>query len=978
VRLDTEFIRIPLSFDVARLANEVASVPEERWRPHPQGHPGNSALPLIAVGGDPGNDSTSGSMAPTPDLEGLEYVRQVLASFATVLGRARLMRLEGRSQATLHVDTNYYWAERVRIHVPVLTSPEIEFICEDQSLHMPAGEAWVFDAWRRHNVVNPTGNRRIHLVADTVGSARFWALVAAGYRPFDPVEGRTGDPRAVEHVPGLSPELAFEQSNFPAVMTPWEMRVLASEVVMHGLSPAADPEAIEQLQATLRNFLADWRAQWASDGGGPSGADRRRALLDSLERGIGEVEGRLKLPNGSDPTEIVRQMMIRPALNPGVAAHDSSGRIPGRPAAPPPAPARQRDASSRFERPIFIIAPPRSGTTLAFETLSRSPSVWTIGGESHRIIEGIVSLRPAAHGWESNRLSEGDASEQIKEALCRRFLAELRDRNGGRPAPDGAVRLLEKTPKNALRIPFLNALFPDAVFVYIHREPEESLASMIAAWESGRFVTYPDLPGWQGSLPWSLLLTPGWRKLAGKPLPEVVASQWSTATRVALSDLERLPPERWCVTGYHALVADPRGEIERICRFAGLAWEDPLDEELPLSRHTLTPPDPDKWREHAAELDSVLPALRELAERPRDLLARPIRHRPRGQDELGSESSPYRSTSSEALSEILGELDSSLLLASPDAGKLICLRPTGDRVNTHLRAVEGPGALARSGDRLSVATRAQVVEYHNLPQLIDRIDPPGRHDACFAPRRAQFTGAIGAVDLYYDVDDLWMASARFSCLATLDPDHSFIPRWRPSFITELTAEDRCHLSGVASEGRGPAYVSAFGSSDEPEGWRDSAADGGIVVDCSSGEIVTRGRSMPNSPRLHGGALWICEAGTGQLTRIDKSTGAAEIVAALPGVARGLHVFGQYAFVGLSRPGWARSLPIGERTEELVAGCAVVDLRSGSMAALLQFEDLITEISSVCLLEGLRFPEIAEPGSEAVDSAFVVPEETVAG
>jgi hypothetical protein len=192
VRLDTEFIRLPLDFDAERLRTEVLAVPEDAWRPHPQGNPGNWALPLLAVDGDPLNDATRGAMAPTPNLAHLEYLQQVLASFQTVIGRARLMRLDGNTEATLHVDTNYYWAERVRIHVPILTSESISFHCADKSLHMPAGQSWIFDTWRPHNVVNNTGDRRIHLVADTVGSAHFWDLVGKGARPFETAIGNDG------------------------------------------------------------------------------------------------------------------------------------------------------------------------------------------------------------------------------------------------------------------------------------------------------------------------------------------------------------------------------------------------------------------------------------------------------------------------------------------------------------------------------------------------------------------------------------------------------------------------------------------------------------------------------------------------------------------------------------------------------------------------------------------------------------------
>ena len=56
------------------------------------------------------------------------------------------------------------------MHIPVVTWPEVRFHCGDESVHMAAGEAWLFDNWRRHSVVNPTDNDRVHLVADTFGN----------------------------------------------------------------------------------------------------------------------------------------------------------------------------------------------------------------------------------------------------------------------------------------------------------------------------------------------------------------------------------------------------------------------------------------------------------------------------------------------------------------------------------------------------------------------------------------------------------------------------------------------------------------------------------------------------------------------------------------------------------------------------------------------------------------------------------------
>ena len=230
MKLDTEFIKLPLAFDVERMRAEVEAVPESDWRPHPQGHPGNSALPLIALGGNPFDDGVAGEMLPTPHLERCPYLQQVLASFETVFGRSRLMRLEGKSEATMHVDTNYYWADRVRVHVPILTSPVIEFICNDRSLHMAAGEAWIFDTWKLHNVLNPTGDQRIHLVADTVGSAAFWDLVARGSRPFAEDGGPAAAPRFVPFDPNRATSLETERANYPVVMSPWEQEGLARSI----------------------------------------------------------------------------------------------------------------------------------------------------------------------------------------------------------------------------------------------------------------------------------------------------------------------------------------------------------------------------------------------------------------------------------------------------------------------------------------------------------------------------------------------------------------------------------------------------------------------------------------------------------------------------------------------------------------------------------------------------------------------------
>jgi hypothetical protein len=248
---------------------------------------------------------------------------------------------------------------------------------------------------------------------------------------------------------------------------------------------------------------------------------------------------------------------------------------------------------------------------MLFDTLAQSPSVFTIGGEAHGIIENIPGLRAADHAFESSRLTAEDATDDVSRQLVAHLYTALRDRDGA-PAT-GSVRMLEKTPRNALRIPFLDAVFPDAFFLYLHRDPLSTVNSMLNAWRTGRAAGYPGLPGWTGRA-WSMLLVPGWRDLNGLPLAEIVAHQWATATRILLDDLESLPPHRRGVTRYDRLVDDPQGEIERICALAGLEW-DCLTGPLPVSATALTPPDPAKMERNREELAAAEPLIRQAAAR---------------------------------------------------------------------------------------------------------------------------------------------------------------------------------------------------------------------------------------------------------------------------------------------------------------------------------------------------------------------------
>jgi uncharacterized protein (TIGR03032 family) len=934
LQLDRPFIRLSLRFDAARLAEEIARFAESDWRPHPEGHPGNSALPLVSVGGDPDDDGVKGVMRPTAHLERAPYLRQVLAALRAPIGRTRLMRLDGHAEATPHVDTNYYWMRRARVHVPIVTDPAVRFLCGDEAVHMAAGETWVFDTWRRHNVINPNPTQRIHLVSDTAGSPELRALLAGGAESFVPFSGAEAEPR-------------YEVHNFPIVMSPEEQHELIS---------------LLDLPADVGAVMDDWRAAWRALYAecGASQFARYRALLDRAEGLLAPLAGRFALANGIDAVEAARQILIRPALNPDLAPREEHGR------------------GFRFDRPVFIVSSPRSGSTLLFETLAQSPSVFTIGGESHAVIEGIPQLHPSRRGWESNRLTAADANIVSADELWSRFAESLRDRDGSDELPRD-VRMLEKTPKNSLRIPFLKAMFPDALFIYLYRDPRATMSSMLDAWRSGRFATYPELPGWSGH-PWSLLLVPGWRSLIGKSLAEVVAHQWTTATRLMLDDLEALPAGSWCVASYDRLVSGPQAETGRLCEFVDIAFDRTLAAPLPHARHTLTPPSPEKWRRNADELESVASLTFETAERAREVFARPPARRVRR-----SASPPvpsYRSVHTPTFPALLEELRASLIVSTYQSGRVVLLRANGGALNTHFRGFRSPMGLAAAPGRIAIATTGAVWDYRDQPALAARLQPANRHDAVYVPRNMHATGDIRVHEIAYAADgELWIANTRFSALCTLDADHSFVPRWRPPFVTHLAPEDRCHLNGLCMIDGRPRFVTAFGATNTAQGWRAEKTTGGIVLDVDSGEIVMRGLSMPHSPRWYAGRLFVLESARGTLATIDLATGRVETVAELPGFTRGLAFAGPYAFVGLSqvRESVFEGIPLAQRIamHERACGVWAVDLRTGLVAGFVRFEGAVQELFDIQLLHGITYPELLEPDAPMLDTAFTLPDAALA-
>lgn len=341
--------------------------------------------------------------------------------------------------------------------------------------------------------------------------------------------------------------------------------------------------------------------------------------------------------------------------------------------------------------------------------------------------------------------------------------------------------------------------------------------------------------------------------------------------------------------------------------------------------------------------------------------------------------SPLRSVHTASLPKLLQQAASSLLVSTYQAGKLVILRENDGKLNTHFRVYNRPMGLAADGGRMALGTAVSVEHYRNMPEVARKLEPEGKHDAAFLPRHGHITGNIDIHEMDWAGDELWLVNTRFSCLCTLDNEHSFIPRWRPKFISGYAAEDRCHLNGLEVVDGKPRYVTALGTSDTAGGWRENKSGGGVLIDIESDEIICRGLSMPHSPRWYQDKLWVLESGNGTLATVDPDNGQLETVAELPGFTRGLDFLGPYAFVGLSQVRESAvfsGISLTERVNERNCGVWVVDIRSGKTVGFLKFEDAVQEVFAVSLLGGMRFPEVLGGNDKHLAISYSLPDEAL--
>ena len=315
----------------------------------------------------------------------------------------------------------------------------------------------------------------------------------------------------------------------------------------------------------------------------------------------------------------------------------------------------------------------------------------------------------------------------------------------------------------------------------------------------------------------------------------------------------------------------------------------------------------------------------------------------------------------------------SLAFTSYQTGNLYILGHGRDK-KLSLHQARYPQAMGVVGDgaRLYLASLNQIVRMENVigPNQIAN----EKFDKVYVPRNFQTTGAVDLHEIGVRKNGkVVFINTKYSCLCELSLKHSFKPIWKPSFISKLVPEDRCHLNGLAMKDGEPKYVSAVCRSDIVDGWRDRRHDGGIIIDIETDEIIAEGLSMPHSPRVYDGKVWVANSRSGEIGWIDEATKSFKPVAFCPGFIRGLAFVDGFAVVTLSKPRYKRfdGLALADTLEEKDAdpwcGVQIISLDTGSVAHWIRFDGAIQELFDVCILPGVKDALTIAPHSSEFNS-----------
>jgi uncharacterized protein (TIGR03032 family) len=326
--------------------------------------------------------------------------------------------------------------------------------------------------------------------------------------------------------------------------------------------------------------------------------------------------------------------------------------------------------------------------------------------------------------------------------------------------------------------------------------------------------------------------------------------------------------------------------------------------------------------------------------------------------------------------ELLNKLDGTIMLTTYQTGKVIMISSDGENISQLVRDFDRPMGVAFFGDMMAMALRTNI-SFFKDSKILAKTYPKKEniYDVMYYPVAQNITSYIDTHDICFSRQGLVAVNTSYSCLVKVDGTNSFDVIWKPPFIEEFKSGDSCHLNGVCTdENHDIRYVTAFGQTTKPGGWRLNKLIGGFLYDIKEEKYLCENLAMPHSPRIYKDKLYVLLSATEELIKVDRVTGEKETIVKVDGFIRGLSFKDKYAFIGVSKLRKSHTfgdLPIAKK--KLHAGLVVIDLDTKEKVAEIFYDGTLEEIYDVHFIPDAKKVNIMNHQMIQTNPAILTPQ-----
>ncbi|PIQ15744.1 MAG: TIGR03032 family protein [Flavobacteriales bacterium CG18_big_fil_WC_8_21_14_2_50_32_9] len=286
--------------------------------------------------------------------------------------------------------------------------------------------------------------------------------------------------------------------------------------------------------------------------------------------------------------------------------------------------------------------------------------------------------------------------------------------------------------------------------------------------------------------------------------------------------------------------------------------------------------------------------------------------------------------------------------------------PDNEHLTTLPRTFQKPMGIAIKDDRMAISLKDEVIVFQNSRELATFYpNKQNTYDSLWLPRTTYYTGLVDLHDIDFGDDGIYAINTSFSCICKIDGEFNFTPVWKPPFINEIIPGDLCHLNGMVVLNGKPKYVTALGTTNTPQGWKENIVHGGVLMDVEKNEIVLNGLSMPHSPKIYNNELYLLMSASGEFIKVNLETKSYQTLKKFEGFCRGLSFYKDFAFIGFSklRKNSSTFAKLSFSDKANFSGIKIIHMPTNAEVGEIIYETSVDEIYEVIVLENMIRPNI---------------------